>query len=457
MKKSWHPLLQVNQERVWKREKEALEERKKLEELRREREQEREMQELQRLQEEAGGKKRIDRVDWMYATPATTGSSTAAEMEEYLLGKKRVDKLLQGDEAEKVSNTNQKNMISLQNANSARDLAAKVREDPMLAIKQQEQAAYEALLRDPARLRRLKMQAGIDVDTESKEERRHRKEGKRRKHDEADKRRRHDDDVGDDDDRRRRHRSSHSGSGGHSRSHRHREDKDARRSDRERNQDRRSGEDSHRRHHRDSRTHDDERRHHGDRRRYDARDDGRSRSPSDPHDDDRHSLASHRRREVRASARDDEARYRQNPRLRSRSRSPDHNGHPSYHRDSYRRGQPHEPDFHRRPLAPAPLRDREQDEKHEEEVRLQKLREMEQNAKSMEEQRSSFVAKVNAEEAEQDRREAELREKLIKARAKGYSDGKGNFILDQQRKTFDDSVDLAERMRRDRGRLQRID
>lgn len=90
-------------------------------------------------------------------------------------------------------------------------------------------------------------------------------------------------------------------------------------------------------------------------------------------------------------------------------------------------------------------------------MRLQKLREMEQNAKSMEEQRSSFVAKVNAEEAEQDRREAELREKLIKARAKGYSDGKGNFILDQQRKTFDDSVDLAERMHRDRGRLQRID
>ena len=48
-KKSWHPLPQVNQERVWKREKEALEERKKLEELRREREQEREMQQLQRL------------------------------------------------------------------------------------------------------------------------------------------------------------------------------------------------------------------------------------------------------------------------------------------------------------------------------------------------------------------------------------------------------------------------
>ena len=82
---------------------------------------------------------------------------------------------------------------------------------------------------------------------------------------------------------------------------------------------------------------------------------------------------------------------------------------------------------------------------------------MEQNAKSMEEQRSSYVSKINAEEAEQDRREAELRQKLIDARAKGHSDGRGDFLLEQQRKTLGDGVDLAERMRRDRGRLQRMD
>lgn len=75
----------------------------------------------------------------------------------------------------------------------------------------------------------------------------------------------------------------------------------------------------------------------------------------------------------------------------------------------------------------------------------------------MEQQRSSYVSKINAEEAEQERREAELRQKLIDARSKGHGDGKGNFIMDQQRKTFHDSVDLAERMRRDRARLQRVD
>lgn len=75
----------------------------------------------------------------------------------------------------------------------------------------------------------------------------------------------------------------------------------------------------------------------------------------------------------------------------------------------------------------------------------------------MKEQRSSYVTKINAEEAEQEEREAALRQKLLDARSKGRSDGKGDFILDQQRKTFGDNIDLADRMRRDRGRLQRLD
>ncbi|MCO5588258.1 hypothetical protein L7F22_042213 [Adiantum nelumboides] len=112
-KKSWHTGLQSNQEAVWKAEKAALEERKKLDELRKERERERELQELERLNEESGGRngKRQEKVDWMYQVPASIASSSSQpqsaskeELEEYLLGKKRVDKLLtKGDESEKVS------------------------------------------------------------------------------------------------------------------------------------------------------------------------------------------------------------------------------------------------------------------------------------------------------------------------------------------------------------------
>ncbi|KDN44388.1 hypothetical protein K437DRAFT_294875 [Tilletiaria anomala UBC 951] len=180
MKKSWHPLLMVNQERVWKQEKKAFEERKKLEELRRERDQEREMQELQRLQEEAGGKKRQEKVDWMYATPSTGGGPSAGDLEDYLLGKKRVDKLLRADEGQHLSKASgEETFMAIQNANTAQDLAAKVREDPLVTIKRQEQAAYEALLRDPTRLRELRKANGLDTG-EDKEARRRRKEEKRR-------------------------------------------------------------------------------------------------------------------------------------------------------------------------------------------------------------------------------------------------------------------------------------
>jgi len=60
------------------------------------------MQELQRLQEEQTGKKRSEKLEWMYATPASGGSTNPNDLEDYLLGKKRVDKVLTGDDNAKV-------------------------------------------------------------------------------------------------------------------------------------------------------------------------------------------------------------------------------------------------------------------------------------------------------------------------------------------------------------------
>jgi hypothetical protein len=62
---------------------------------------------------------------------------------------------------------------AVQSANDALDLASKIREDPMLAIKRQEQVAYQAMLNDPAlrrQVKEMKRQKG-----ESKEEKRERK------------------------------------------------------------------------------------------------------------------------------------------------------------------------------------------------------------------------------------------------------------------------------------------
>ncbi|ORY78915.1 Pre-mRNA splicing factor-domain-containing protein [Leucosporidium creatinivorum] len=191
MKKSWHVGLHSNQERVWKKEKEALEERKRTAELQKELAQERAVQELQRLQQEAGGKRREERVDWMYAAPAEGNGPNAEELEQYLLGKKRVDKLLKGNEEKLLAAPSKDapggSFTSIQNANSARDTAAKIREDPLLAIKRQEQLQYEKMLKDPRRLKELR--AAREASTrgpekkskkdETKEERRARKEAKR--------------------------------------------------------------------------------------------------------------------------------------------------------------------------------------------------------------------------------------------------------------------------------------
>ncbi|KAJ7246322.1 Pre-mRNA splicing factor-domain-containing protein [Mycena haematopus] len=179
MKKSWHPLLLKNQEQVWLKEKEALEEKKKLDQLRKEKEEERQMQELQRLQEEKTGKKRTEKLEWMYATPATGSSQNPNDLEDYLLGKKRVDKILTADENAKVGAAH-KNFIAVQNANSARDIAAKIREDPLLAIKQQEQAALEALKANPLRLRELQERNGIKSKKDKKMKKEERKEERRR-------------------------------------------------------------------------------------------------------------------------------------------------------------------------------------------------------------------------------------------------------------------------------------
>ncbi|KAF4573125.1 RNA-splicing factor [Pleurotus pulmonarius] len=182
MKKSWHPLLLKNQEQVWLKEKQALEEKKKLDQLRKEKEEERQLQELQRLQEEQTGKKRTERLDWMYTTPATGSTQNPNDLEDYLLGKKRVDKMLTADDNAKIG-ASHKNFIAIQNANNVRDIAAKVREDPLLAIKRQEQEAYKALMSNPLRLRAMQERNGIKPKKDkkrSKEEKRKEKEERRR-------------------------------------------------------------------------------------------------------------------------------------------------------------------------------------------------------------------------------------------------------------------------------------
>ncbi|KAG0650260.1 Pre-mRNA-splicing factor CWC25 [Hyphodiscus hymeniophilus] len=208
LKKSWHPVLMSNQRRVWEEEKKALDERKRTEQRVKELKEERAKEEIQAKLEAAGSRKRIDRVDWMYQGPSSGQAGTTEEMEGYLLGKRRIDGLIKGTEHKNLEKqASQDSFMARQNANTLRDTASKIRDDPMLAIKRQEQAAYEAMMNDPIKRRQLLAIAGKGEEPRVKKERKHRRHHHRHRDDSDDerrhKRRRRDDDE-------RGHRSSRS-------------------------------------------------------------------------------------------------------------------------------------------------------------------------------------------------------------------------------------------------------
>lgn len=399
LKKSWHPGLMTNQKKVWEQENNALEERKKIELVMKERAEERQILELQQMQEAAGGKKRIDRVDWMYSGPSADGAAgPTEEMEGYLLGKRRLDGLVKREvQVSEKKSTGQDGFTALQPVTTARDTASKVKNDPMLAIKQQEQAAYEAMMSDPLRRQQLLQVAGQDEAGSDRKKRRHK--------------------DGDDADRtskRRRHTD------GERHSHRHR---------------------SHRHRHR-SRSYSRSRSPHRGQDRSDRRDDRewRSRRRSESRDGRRHDrnhYSASRRRE------DGQTRSRSPRGPRSRSRTPTYDrrgsGRSRYDTDkdfALRRssnGNEKSTSWQNNRDTAAHYPDKREDNDQADEERAKRLAAMQDNASSLEDERRTRLEKL-----------AEDERQRMEADDKRRSD-KGRFV-GQLRKEIDQSVGLGQRL-----------
>jgi len=404
LKKSWHPVLMSNQKRVWEEEKKALDERKKIEQVLKERAEERQIQELQQMQEAAGGKTRVDRVDWMYSGPANGQMGTTEEMEGYLLGKRRLDGLVKRDPSEALKkNAGQDGFMAIQNANTIKDTAAKIKSDPMLAIKQQEQAAYEAMMNDPTRRRQLMKIAGQDQpDDKDRQQRKHRH---RDENDEPSrKRRRHSD--------KDRHAHRH-------RSRRHRSPSVSRSRSpiRRRNERHEYREDSyHRRRHAPSRSRSPERRKYEERRyrresypsprRSGSRSDSRSRSPG------------YRKRDPDRTGR------RPLPKREGRESGTARRQSPTY--EPYRSGHPRSP-----PGKPS------------EDERAKRLAAMQGNASALEDERRSRLADLS----ERERKQMEADDKIRSE--------KGRFV-GKLRNQAENTVGLGQRLQ-GRSGLQRMD
>ncbi|XP_032529494.2 pre-mRNA-splicing factor CWC25 homolog [Danaus plexippus] len=156
-KKAWHPSNLKNQERVWKAEQAAAAEKKRIEELERERAQERDREELNALsrQNVNTNTTQENRLHWMYDKP-----DKQVQQEDYLLGKAIDKNYDQGDKQDQneipaVSRRVVGSSMMTAGGDVQVDLARKLREDPLLLVKERERAARAALLNNPIQRRKL--------------------------------------------------------------------------------------------------------------------------------------------------------------------------------------------------------------------------------------------------------------------------------------------------------------
>lgn len=170
-KKSWHPSTFKNQERVWKAEQADAAEKRKLAELQHEINEERNREELKTIAKKSGlipddgdGDRKLE---WMYKGPAVN-------REEYLLGR-TVDKNYETLDAQEkaaaasssVGISQPKNHVEHEcipfsirqykglEGGEQVDMARKLMEDPLMAIKQKEVESRQKILENPVKLKEL--------------------------------------------------------------------------------------------------------------------------------------------------------------------------------------------------------------------------------------------------------------------------------------------------------------
>ncbi|KAI9094624.1 hypothetical protein DFS34DRAFT_236921 [Phlyctochytrium arcticum] len=113
----------------------------------------------------------------MYTGTAGTNVVMEDERELYLLGKRRLDRLVDQGQSAREMNAGaafQRGNAYGMAANSLQITQAKVREDPLFAIRRREQALFKSALNNPVELKRLK---GSKVEKSKGKQRKRRFQG----------------------------------------------------------------------------------------------------------------------------------------------------------------------------------------------------------------------------------------------------------------------------------------
>lgn len=182
-KKGWHTGSLRNIENVWKAEQKHEAEKRKLEELKKQIHDEREAQEFRHLQEQAGLVPKQERLEFLYDSGLAVGRNST---DDYLLGKPLEEKKSEED-VSKVSAAPGALFVE-EKPQSANDAWRKLHTDPLLLIRQQEQAALARIKNNPVKMDLIKR--SVQEKIVNKEKRKH-KDGKIKKHKEKRRKKHH--------------------------------------------------------------------------------------------------------------------------------------------------------------------------------------------------------------------------------------------------------------------------
>lgn len=188
-KKGWHTGSLRNIENVWKAEQKHEAEQRKLAELKKQIQDEREAQEFRLLQEQAGLVPKQERLEFLYDSGLAVGKSST---DDYLLGKP-IEANKSETEVAKAA-TAPGALFVEEKPQSANDTWRKLHSDPLLLIRQQEQAALARIKNNPVKMDMLKK--SVEEKFSKKEEKRRHKEKQNREHKEKKRKRQHSDKSG---------------------------------------------------------------------------------------------------------------------------------------------------------------------------------------------------------------------------------------------------------------------
>eukprot|EP01018_Ginkgo_biloba_P025427 Gb_17874 [translate_table: standard] len=177
-KKGWHTGSLRNIENVWKAEQKHEAEQKKLEELRKQIQDEREQHEFRQLQEQAGLVPKQERLEFLYDSGLAVGKSSEGFSS---LGKP--------EEPQKNENESDLNKLATapgalfvdEKPQSANDTWRKLHSDPLLMIRQREQAALAQIKNNPVKMEMIKKSMEGRKNKKEEKERRKAEKKKRRK------------------------------------------------------------------------------------------------------------------------------------------------------------------------------------------------------------------------------------------------------------------------------------